>query len=153
VATGPNERLIFFDELVATEIALWAALDDAVLKATGVNLGLITAIRQISRADAGMRIQELADGIGITVGAASKIGDRLVRAGLATRLPNPTDGRSSLLTPTPAGTQALESGLNAMRKELMVRTGALGPEELRTITEHLGSIRRVFTSTDETFAN
>lgn len=144
--TGSNERLAFFDELVATEIALWSALDVAVHAAAGVNLGLVMAIRQISRVDGGMRIQELADGIGITVGAASKIGDRLVRAGLATRQPNPADGRSSLLESTPAGTAALESGLEAMRKELTAKTGVLDPAELRTVTDHLGSIRRAVES-------
>lgn len=143
--TGPNERLTFFDELVATEVALWSALDAAVLAATDVNLGLITAIRQIARSDDGMRVQELADGVGITVGAASKIGDRLERAGLAIRSPNPADGRSSLLQPTTAGLAALADGLDAMRRELMVRTAALDSEELATVTAHLGSIRDVFT--------
>lgn len=142
--TGPNERLTFFDELVATEVALWSALDAAVLAATDVNLGLITAIRQIAQSDDGMRVQELADGVGITVGAASKIGDRLERAGLAIRSPNPADGRSSLLQPTKAGLAALAGGLDAMRRELMMRTAALDSEELATVTAHLGSIRHVF---------
>jgi DNA-binding MarR family transcriptional regulator len=144
VPTGPNERLTFFDELVATEVALWSALDAAVQAATGVNLGLITAVRQISRVEDGIRVQELADGIGITVGAASKIGDRLEKAGLATRLPNPTDRRSSLLQATEAGTTALREALEAMREELMVRTAALGTKDLQQVTEHLGAIRRVF---------
>jgi MarR family multiple antibiotic resistance transcriptional regulator len=52
-------------------------------------------------------VLDVADSIGITGGAASKLGDRLEGRGYCVRHPNPADGRSSLLTITEKGRKYL----------------------------------------------
>ena len=49
------------------------------------------------------RVQELRTELGITVGAASKLVDRLERDGLVVRTAHPHDRRSSLVTLTAPG--------------------------------------------------
>jgi DNA-binding MarR family transcriptional regulator len=49
----------------------------------------------------------VSEDVGITVGAASKLVDRLERAGLAVRSPNPDNRRSSLVALSAAGQQAV----------------------------------------------
>ena len=69
-----------FDVLVRYEVALRSAVDR----------------------EAGRLNQDLSDDIGITVGAASKLVDRLERDGLVSKGPNPADRRSSLIALTTA---------------------------------------------------
>jgi DNA-binding MarR family transcriptional regulator len=144
VPTSANDRFRFFDTLVATEIAMWSAVDAAVSKTSAISLGLLMALRRIDDADGRARVQEVADGIGVTVGAASKVVDRLERAGLVRRVPNPNDRRSSLLEMTESGGAVLGSGLRSVRAELARRTDILTPEQLAVATEHLDALRRGF---------
>ncbi len=127
-----------------TEIALWNAVDDAVSTETPVNLGLLTALRHIDAHDGQARVQEVADGIGITVGAASKIVDRLERAQLVRRRPHPADKRSSLIELTDDGAQALRFGMRAVLAELRRRTDVLTPEDLAATTMQLAALGNAF---------
>jgi DNA-binding MarR family transcriptional regulator len=140
VPTSADDRLRFFDVLVRTEIALWNAVDDAVSAETPVGLGLLTALRHVDAHDGQARVQEVADGIGITVGAASKIVDRLERAHLVRRVPHPADRRSSLVELTDDGAKVLRSGMRAVRAELGRRTDVLSPENLASTTMHLRAL-------------
>jgi DNA-binding MarR family transcriptional regulator len=148
VSTTPQQRLEFFDVLVSTEIAMWGAVDRSVTANTSINLGLLTALRQIEAHRGSARVQEVADGVGITVGAASKIVDRLERVELVHRVPNPADRRSSLLEMTDSGARALTDGMRAVRDELGRRTAVLSPEELATATSHLEALHRAFSDLD-----
>ena len=56
------------------------------------------------------RVHDLSRSLAITVGAASKLVDRLERDGLARRRPHPSDRRSSLIALTPAGSAAASEG-------------------------------------------
>jgi DNA-binding MarR family transcriptional regulator len=64
------------------------------------------------------RVQEVRSDLGITVGAASKLVDRLERDGLAVRRANPDDRRSSLIELTRDGLRALERGVVVMQDGL-----------------------------------
>src|SRR5688572_24346697 len=101
----------FFDALVRYEVALWSAVDHELGRQDQINLGQLYALRVLERHDGRARVQDLSNDIGITVGAASKLVDRLERDGLAARSPNPANRRSSLIALTVAGEQALTSGL------------------------------------------
>ncbi|RWZ51189.1 MarR family transcriptional regulator [Labedella phragmitis] len=114
------------------------------MAATQVNLGLLSALRQIAVHDDRARVQDVADGSGMTVGAASKIVDRLERAGFVRRLPHPTDRRSSLLEMTAEGRAALKAGMRAARAELGRRTDTLSPDELAETTKNLDALRVAF---------
>lgn len=106
-----SEVAEFFDVLVRLEIRLWNELDDAVEHAHGVSLGRLQALRVVQLRARNARVQDVADDLLITVGAASKLVDRLERDGSARREPNPADRRSSLISLTAAGAELLDAGL------------------------------------------
>src|SRR3954470_15770173 len=99
----------FFDVLVRYEVALWDAVDRELGRHAQIGLGTLHALRVVGRYDGRARVQDLSHDIGITVGAASKLVDRLERDGLTSRSPNPADRRSSLIALTAAGQQAWAS--------------------------------------------
>ena len=101
----------FFDVLVRDEVALWNAIDQTLRLEGVVSLGQLHALRVIDRHAGHARVQDLSHDIGITVGAASKLVDRLERDGLAVRSPNPVNRRSSLIELTSRGRQDLAAAL------------------------------------------
>ena len=121
----------FFDVLVRYEVALWNALDRELAREDRIGLGQLHALRIVDRYDGRARVQELSDDIGITVGAASKLVDRLERDGLAVRSPNPANRRSSLIAVTAEGRRALDSALDVCRK---AATRAIGDEDVEPLT-------------------
>ena len=69
----------FFDALERYEVALWSAVDRELVRRGRVGLGQLHALRLLERHRGLARVQDLSDDIGITVGAASKLVDRLER--------------------------------------------------------------------------
>ena len=96
-----------FDTLVHYETTLWNALERVLARAGAVGVATTQALRLVDRQHGEARVQDLASGLNITVGAASKLADRLEREGLAERSAHPTDRRSSVLAVTNAGSDAL----------------------------------------------
>jgi DNA-binding MarR family transcriptional regulator len=88
----------------------------------------------VSRYGGRARVQELSSDIGITVGAASKLADRLERDGLASRSPNPANRRSSQIALTAAGQQALASAMVVYRGAV---ARAVGEEDIESLTAAL----------------
>lgn len=116
----------FFDVLLRLEIRLWNLLDDAVQHGHGISLGRLQAL-QVVRAHGGKaRVQDVADDLVITVGAASKLVDRLERDGSARREPNPADRRSSLISLTASGADLLDAGLATFETTLADRLAGDG---------------------------
>jgi DNA-binding MarR family transcriptional regulator len=64
------------------------------------------------------RVHELAAGLGVSAGSASKLADRLCALGYCQRLPNLQDRRSSLLQLTPAGQRKLAAAARSVDQEL-----------------------------------
>jgi DNA-binding MarR family transcriptional regulator len=124
----------FFDVLVRYEVALWSAVDQELAGHDQISLGKLHALRIVDRYDGRARVQDLSCAIGITVGAASKLVDRLERDGLAARSPNPANRRSSLIALTATGQQALASGMAVCRSAL---ARAVGEEEVEVLTAAL----------------
>ncbi|BDZ64546.1 MarR family winged helix-turn-helix transcriptional regulator [Agromyces mangrovi Wang et al. 2018] len=106
------------DALVRLETDLWNAVEHELVRDGHVGLGTLLALRVLDRHDGAGRVQELSDELGVTIGAASKQVDRLERAGVAERRPNPADRRSSLVVLTDAGRAALASAETATRDVL-----------------------------------
>ncbi|HQZ00884.1 MAG TPA: MarR family transcriptional regulator [Propionicimonas sp.] len=100
----------FFDALLRYEIELWDRLDGAIQGANGLSLGRLQALRVLRERGGKARVQDVAGDLALTVGATSKLVDRLERDGTARREPNPDDRRSSLIALTPAGISKLDVG-------------------------------------------
>jgi DNA-binding MarR family transcriptional regulator len=96
-----------FTELVRVEIELWNALDSHLISTAGITLPQFQALDAI-RANSGQaRVQDISERMGITVGATSKVVDRLERDGLAVRTAHPSDRRSSIVSLTDQGISAV----------------------------------------------
>src|SRR4051812_37220987 len=108
----------FFDVLVRYETYLWNHLDDQLRSRSRVSLGTLLALRVVRRHPEGCRVQEIREELGITVGAASKLVDRLERDGLAVRSANPSDRRSSLVALTVEGDAVHDEGVMVVEQEL-----------------------------------
>ncbi|MET0189412.1 MAG: MarR family transcriptional regulator [Microbacterium sp.] len=95
-----------FNDLVRFETDFWNALERRLLHADQVGLATLQALQVLDRHAGTGRVHELSRELSITIGAASKLVDRLERGGLATRRPHPEDRRSSLITLTSSGQRA-----------------------------------------------
>lgn len=121
-----NQGLDGFRLLRATmrfEMHLWSAAEEATVAACDLKLGSVMMLHEIGVAGDSTRVQDLAQAMGITVGAVSKIVDRLEAAGLVARTPSATDGRSSVISRTALGKAVTKSAMRAISKAM---PGALG---------------------------
>ncbi|MBS1905856.1 MAG: MarR family transcriptional regulator [Actinobacteria bacterium] len=137
-----------FDLIVRLETDLWNLAERELHRAGQVGLGVLSALRVLDRLEGSGRVQDLSRDLSITIGAASKLVDRIERDALAARRPHPDDRRSSLISLTAAGREACREGEEVVRKimdavigdsagigslsaaldQLVARVGALGEE-------------------------
>jgi DNA-binding MarR family transcriptional regulator len=128
-----------FGVLVRFEIDLWNAVEHALRFTPGaVTLGRHDALLRISTTDAGVR--DVADALHITMGAASRLTDRLVDDGLVERGAHPTDRRAVRLTVTRDGATALAVTTPAISAALEKILGTAGAADLHRAVAILGRI-------------
>ena len=105
-----------FDTIVRLETNFWNLVERGLIRDGQVGLGTLQALRVLDGLGGQGRVQDLSRELSITVGAASKLVDRLELNGLAARRTHPGDRRSSLISLTVAGTQACRDGVGAARR-------------------------------------
>ncbi len=106
-----------FTALINTEMGAWNAVDSALSEArNALTLGRFLVLRTV-RDIPTCRIQEVAASQGITLGAASRLVDRLHRDGLLHRTPCEHDRRATILTVTDQGLAHLEEACAIVNKE------------------------------------
>ncbi|MGB7963055.1 MAG: MarR family transcriptional regulator [Propionicimonas sp.] len=139
-----SEGTDFFAALVRYQIALWNALDAALQQAHGVSLGRFQALRVLRERGGNGRVQDVAGDLAITIGAASKLVDRLERDGTARREPNPNDRRSSLIALTPEGGRVHEAASATFEAALRANLPAelVNASELSALTAMLLRLHR-----------
>lgn len=120
-----------FTELVRVEIELWNELDAHLNSAVGVTLSQFQALSAIKAADGSARVQDISGEMAITVGAASKVVDRLERDGLALRSAHPTDRRSSIVSLTERGENVLAEADATAEEHLSAALGDVLPQDRR----------------------
>lgn len=122
-----------FTALIHTEMGAWNAVESALSEAgNALTLGRFLVLRTVRDTPA-CRIQEVAASQGITLGAASRLVDRLHRDGLVHRTPCEHDRRAIILTVTEEGLAHLEKACVIVEKEqerLFARLSAAQREEL-----------------------
>ncbi|SMH43986.1 DNA-binding transcriptional regulator, MarR family [Rathayibacter oskolensis] len=122
-----------FRALVRFETDLWNEVERRLRAVEGaVSLGR-HRILELAAADGSTRVQDIAEELLITVGAASRLADRLEADGLIARTPHPSDRRGSLIAPTESGRRALEITTPAIDSALEGVLGASGSAALATI--------------------
>jgi len=113
----------FFDAIIRYETRLWAHLEHTLVDETGGSLAVLEALRVVADHPGTARVAELRRDLGITVGAASKLADRLERDSLVERRANPDDRRSSLLELTAEGRATLARDLAIVKRALAEHLG------------------------------
>lgn len=91
------------------------ALDDDLLKATGLTLSEYTVLMHLSEApDREVRTSELAALTALSVSRISRVVDALITRGWAERRRSAEDARGSIVSLTPEGFRRLESAYPAL---------------------------------------
>jgi DNA-binding MarR family transcriptional regulator len=131
-----------FTELVRVEIELWNGLDAHLLATSGITLPQFQALDAIRAHSGRARVQDISQSMAITVGATSKVVDRLERDGLAVRTAHPTDRRSSIVALTDRGLSALTVADDAAESHLREELGGvLSDDDVGRLLGDLISLR------------
>ena len=132
-----------FEALLHAEVALWNRLEkDLWRTANSATLARYLVLKQIdaSAADGGPRVQDIARCQHTTVGAASRLVDRLVGDGLVVRTPCPRDRRSSRLSLTDKGRVRMESAAGTFENTLRAVLAGFRHEELVVFIRNLARV-------------
>jgi DNA-binding MarR family transcriptional regulator len=135
-------------DLIRLEIALWDRVDARLQESHELPLAFFESLLFISRTPRGsMRVGDLAGALRVTVGGTSKLVDRIERAGLIAREPDPDDRRASRVVLTTAGKRKLTAALKTYESEVgSILGGALRPEDQRQLSDY---VSRLLASIDQ----
>jgi DNA-binding MarR family transcriptional regulator len=106
-----------FSDVGRVQAQLVAAVDLRLRTEFRLPLVLFESMTVIAEAE-NCRVHDLAAGLGVSAGGASKLVDRLGAFGYCRRLPNPGDRRSFLIQLTLAGQQKLAEARRSVDDEL-----------------------------------
>lgn len=113
------DRIQWLSDLIRAEIALWNRVDDRLRQEHNVSLAVFEVLHFAGEAQEGsLRVGDLARAVGITVGAASKLIDRVKAAGLISRQPDAEDRRASRIALTETGRHTLDAATITYTAEL-----------------------------------
>ena len=129
-----------FTALIDTEVRAWNTVESALSEAgNALTLGRFLVLRTVHDTPA-CRIQEVAASQGITLGAASRLVDRLHRDGLLRRTPCEHDRRATVLTVTDQGLAHLEEAAAIVEKEQERLFAPLSTAQREELTRSLALI-------------
>lgn len=115
---------VLFADLVRLEIELWDAVEARLRAELGVDLSTAQTLAVVDDVP-DCRVHDIARGLSITVGGASKTVDRLERAGLVGRRQHPRDRRSSVIALTRTGATTHAEAQRLIAAELDARIGGV----------------------------
>lgn len=135
-------RIAWLSDLVRLELLLWNRVDARLRAEHDLPLAYFWPLFVVGRSrHARLRVGELSDALGLTVGGTSKIVDRIVRVGLLQREADPRDRRASIVVITPAGEERLNAASVTYAAEMAtVLDAALSPseqEQMHNLMRHL----------------
>ncbi|WP_374947352.1 MarR family winged helix-turn-helix transcriptional regulator [Agreia sp.] len=132
----------FFAELVRLEIELWNRLDSLQAEASAVSVAQLQALQAVASRGGDARVHDIATELQITVGAASKLVDRLERDGLASRAAHPSDRRSMIVDLTAAGEKVRVTASAAAERHLeQLMSTALSKSHAAELAADLSTLR------------
>jgi len=137
-----------FRDLVRLETELWNRVDARVHREHGLPLAWLEVMQVVSTTP-NCRVLDVSEALFITVGGASKVVDKVQAGGWCRRLPNPSDGRSSLIELTDSGESLLEAANVTFEDALAAYLrAAASTGELTQLSKTLGRLRRHLITTD-----
>ena len=106
-------------DLIGLEIVLWNLVEARLREKHDLGLAAFETLYFVSRSpERSLRIGDLAHALRITVGGMSKVADRVERAGLISREPDPGDRRASRVALTRTGRHKLAAAIKTCEAEL-----------------------------------
>jgi DNA-binding MarR family transcriptional regulator len=111
-----------------------------------VSSSTITALDRLAT-EGPLRVSELAAREAMTQPGVTMLVHRMAEAGWAERVPDPTDGRASLVRITPAGRAVLAERVAARAQVLRDRLGRLGAADQELLIAALPAIERLVATT------
>ncbi len=130
-----------FDLLIRFETEFYNGVDARLRHEHDLPLGRFETMGVIDRTP-DCRVQDIADALSITIGAASKVTDRVAAAGHCARRAHPADGRSSIVELTTAGRQLFHRAGVTFDDELGRRLAApLSPAALDRLAGTFATLR------------
>jgi MarR family transcriptional regulator, organic hydroperoxide resistance regulator len=115
----PPSRIQWLSDLIRLEIALWDRINSRLRQEYDVSLAFFEALYFIGQSrDGSLRVGDLAWALRITVGATSKLVDRMEAAGLLCRQSDADDRRASRLVLTDAGRRTLADASTIYEAEM-----------------------------------
>ena len=133
----------YFAALVRHETDLWNTVEKRMRGEGVLSLARLEVLRVIAAAPAGARVQDVADGVGTSIAASSRLLDRLDADGLLDRTPDPVDRRSVRSTLSPLGRSALAIASERFSEAL---DSVLGAADAEVIAAGVAAIERVQTA-------
>lgn len=133
-----------FDLLVNYETQLWNHLDRGLRENGHPALGSLSALRIIARRGSEARVQDVADELAITVGAASRLIDRLEQSQLVQRAAHPTDRRSSYVSLTASGQSRLDAAVAQFEAEVGRQFAGISEADRKQLTSTLTTLNTGF---------
>ena len=132
--TAPN-RIEWLRDLISLEIVLWDRINARLKAQHDLSLAFFESLYFIGRTpDGSLRIGDLARALRITVGATSKLVDRIEAAGLIRRELDADDRRASRVALTEDGRQKLAEASRTYEAELATALdAALSVDEQRQL--------------------
>ena len=142
-----SRRIEWLSDLVHLEITLWNRVDARLREVHELPLAFFWPLYLVGRSgDQSLRVGEIADALGLTVGGASKIVDRIERAGLLRREPDPEDRRASRVVLTEIGRASLDAASETYETEMATLLDAALSADEQGCMHHM--VRRLLTSVD-----
>jgi DNA-binding MarR family transcriptional regulator len=142
-STSASEGLAsFFDDLVRCETRLYNAVGEKLRAEHGVVAAQFELLRYL-RDQPRSRVADIATNFAAGIGAISKGVDRLEARGWVTRLPNPADGRSSLISLTTSGAALVADAERTFREHLdELLSPAISSGQVHAAGATLAALRR-----------
>ena len=115
----PPSRIRWLSDLIRLEIALWDRINTRLHQEHDLSLAFFESLYFIGHSpDGSLRVGDLARALRITVGATSKLVDRIEATGLIRRELDAHDRRASRVALTDAGRQRLAGASTSYTAEL-----------------------------------
>lgn len=131
MSAQPVARVEWVSDIIRLEIVLWERVDTRLRERHELPLSFFESLYFVSRAPGqNLRVGDLSQALRITIGGASKLVDRIEKAGLLARQADPHDRRAALIALTPAGRRKLNVAIKTYEAEVSSLVDAvLNPSE------------------------
>ncbi len=135
-------RIKWLSDLVRLEILLWNRIDMRLREVHDLPLAFFWPLHVVEQSpDGSLRIGEVADALGLTVGGTSKVVDRIVSSGLLRREPDAADRRASRVALTDVGRHKLAAASETYETEMKtVLDAGLSPDQQQCMHIHVNAL-------------